>query len=347
MRTGLDRALRSAVGYDVGVISTVDPSTMLWTSCFVSGLPPGGEAERERVIFDLEFAGADVNGYTELANRGTLVARLHHATGGDITTAKRWKPLLSRLGVTDEMRVILASRELVWGTLTLYRQAPSDPFSEHDEQTIRGAVTAMADVLRLTMLRAAIDVPCGVGRPPGMVVVSPAGAITTVSDAARAWLDAIDDRARVPSAIRSVAAAAAAGDSLARAAFPSPDGGWVMLHASALAGDEPGVGVIIEEARAIVLSDVIAGAYGLTPRERDVTALAARGQPTKQIALALGVSPFTVQDHLKAVFAKVGVQSRAELVATLYVQHYEPRRNAGATPSPYGWYLDDHVSLAS
>ncbi len=46
--------------------------------------------------------------------------------------------------------------------------------------------------------------------------------------------------------------------------------------------------------------------------------------------------------HLKAVFAKVGVQSRAELVATLYVRHYEPHR--GTTPSPYGYYLGDNVA---
>jgi hypothetical protein len=53
-----------------------------------------------------------------------------------------------------------------------------------------------------------------------------------------------------------------------------------------------------------------------------------------------------VQDHLKAVFAKVGVQSRGELVAMLYLQHYEPRREAEATPSPYGWYLDDYSAVA-
>jgi hypothetical protein len=70
--------------------------------------------------------------------------------------------------------------------------------------------------------------------------------------------------------------------------------------------------------------------------------LAAQGRSTKQIALSLDIPPFTVQDHLKAVFAKVGVESRAELVATLYVRHYEPHR--GYTPSPYGWYLDDNVT---
>jgi DNA-binding CsgD family transcriptional regulator len=111
----------------------------------------------------------------------------------------------------------------------------------------------------------------------------------------------------------------------------------------AFAGQEAGVGIIIEGARPVTLSEVIAGAYGLTPREREITALAAQGRTTKQMALSLDISPFTVQDHLKSVFGKVGVQSRAELVATLYVRHYEPHRVA--TPSPYGWYLDDNVAV--
>ena len=86
--------------------------------------------------------------------------------------------------------------------------------------------------------------------------------------------------------------------------------------------------------------------YTSSPREREIIALAAQGRSTKQIASALGISPFTVQDHLKAVFAKVGVQSRAELVAALYVRHYEPRRMVGSTPGPYGWYLDDYQAAA-
>ena len=108
----------------------------------------------------------------------------------------------------------------------------------------------------------------------------------------------------------------------------------MILHASPLIGDTPGIGIIVEGARPVTLSEVIAGAYGLTRREREVTGLAAQGRSTKQIALTLGISPFTVQDHLKAVFAKVGVRSRAELVATLYVQHYEPRRGNGSHPQP-------------
>lgn len=348
VRAGLDRALRASVAFDIASISTVDPATMLWTSCFISGLSSDGAAEREQQILELEFSGEDVNGFAELNNGGRLVARLDHTTNGDLAKAARWVRLLSHFEITDEMRVVLTNRDLVWGTLALYRRAPKPPFTARDEAVLRSAVTAMADLFRLAMLRAAVGAPSGIERPPGMVVVSSDGAVDTISDEARAWLVAIDDRERIPSAIRSVAAAAAAGDGLARAAFPAPEGGWVMIHASPLtgAGGSGGVGIIIEAARPVTLTDVIAGAYGLTRREREITALAAQGRSTKHIAAMLGISPFTVKDHLKAVFAKVGVESRAELVATMYVQHYAPRRAAGSTPSPYGWYLDDDVHAA-
>lgn len=344
VRTGLDRALRAGIGYDIASIATVDPATMLWTSCYSSGLPPGGEAERERILYDIEFNGGDINSYTDLFASGALVGRLHHATGGDLTRAQRWEALLRGLGIIDELRAVLVSGDMAWASLTLYRVAPREPFDDGDETVVRRALRAMADLFRLAMLRAAIDTPSGLDDPPGMLLVAPDGRVSALSAAAQRWLDAIDDRHRIPSIVRSVAAAAAAGDSLAHAAVPTADGRWVMLHAAPLTGHDTGMGIIIEEARPAEVSDVIARAYGLTPREREVTALAAQGRSTKQIAHDLEISPFTVQDHLKAVFAKIGVQSRAELVATLYVRHYEPRRRQGATPSPYGWYLDDHAA---
>ena len=58
-------------------------------------------------------------------------------------------------------------------------------------------------------------------------------------------------------------------------------------------------------------------AYGLTSRERDICREVIAGHSTADIAGRLVVSAHTVQDHLKSVFAKVGVRSRGELVARL------------------------------
>lgn len=70
-------------------------------------------------------------------------------------------------------------------------------------------------------------------------------------------------------------------------------------------------------------------AYGLTTRELEITQCLSRGLGTAEIAAALFISPHTVRDHVKAVFAKVGVSSRRELVARLYTEQYEPLAAAG------------------
>lgn len=53
---------------------------------------------------------------------------------------------------------------------------------------------------------------------------------------------------------------------------------------------------------------------GLSPREREVLHLVARGLRVKDAATQLGVSPHTVRNHLKAIFRKLDVHSQAELV---------------------------------
>jgi RNA polymerase sigma factor (sigma-70 family) len=51
----------------------------------------------------------------------------------------------------------------------------------------------------------------------------------------------------------------------------------------------------------------------LTPREREVLRLIARGYPYKEIALRLGISPKTVEAHVSAVLRKLQLSSRHEL----------------------------------
>jgi two-component system nitrate/nitrite response regulator NarL len=52
----------------------------------------------------------------------------------------------------------------------------------------------------------------------------------------------------------------------------------------------------------------------LTPREVEVLALVGQGQSNKAIARRLNISAHTVKYHLEAIFAKLGVRSRAEAV---------------------------------
>ena len=55
----------------------------------------------------------------------------------------------------------------------------------------------------------------------------------------------------------------------------------------------------------------------LTPRERDVARLVAEGQRNREIAGALGISTRTVENHLRAIYEKLGVENRARLITHL------------------------------
>jgi len=68
------------------------------------------------------------------------------------------------------------------------------------------------------------------------------------------------------------------------------------------------------------------------------------GGATDEIASRLYLSPYTVQDHLKAVFDKVGVSTRGELVARLFFDHYAPRLAGGATVGSDGWFAPGRES---
>jgi DNA-binding CsgD family transcriptional regulator len=99
-----------------------------------------------------------------------------------------------------------------------------------------------------------------------------------------------------------------------------------VLQASAASGPEPGrVAIILQGATPSSLTPLIAAAYGLTKRERELTELVLQGFATAEIAARLFISPHTVQEHLKSIFAKAGVRSRRELVGQVFTRHYQPR----------------------
>jgi DNA-binding NarL/FixJ family response regulator len=58
----------------------------------------------------------------------------------------------------------------------------------------------------------------------------------------------------------------------------------------------------------------------LTQREDDVSLLVAQGLTNKQIGEQLFISPTTVRHHLSAIFRKLKISSRFQLIA-LYYRH--------------------------
>lgn len=58
----------------------------------------------------------------------------------------------------------------------------------------------------------------------------------------------------------------------------------------------------------------------LSPREKEIVRLIARGLPNKAIATVLDISQWTVASHLRRIYAKLGVKSRAEMIAQVMGQ---------------------------
>jgi DNA-binding CsgD family transcriptional regulator len=186
---------------------------------------------------------------------------------------------------------------------------------------------------------------CALGAPvpdvrPGLLLFDPDGGLLSANDEARAWLAELPYEQDLPSDLGvgvpmwmlgtvfgALAVARGGGDGTARSRVRTRRGTWLVCHASLLCDAEDvltGVAVVIEPATAAEIAPIIVQAYDLTDREQQITRLIARGAGTAEIADELFLSAHTVRDHVKAIFAKVGVSSRGELVAKLFAEHYEP-----------------------
>lgn len=85
------------------------------------------------------------------------------------------------------------------------------------------------------------------------------------------------------------------------------------------------------------------GASQLSEREREILRLVATGVGNKEIAQALGISPNTVKVHVRRIFAKLGVETRAAatrqalemgLVMTAREEEAQPSAQPAAIPTP-------------
>lgn len=84
----------------------------------------------------------------------------------------------------------------------------------------------------------------------------------------------------------------------------------LVRHLRGIADDQPPLSPVI--ARRVLQFFCPSTADELTPREREVLSLIARGQRLKDVATELGISAHTVGDHVKNIYRKLRVSNRAE-----------------------------------
>lgn len=346
---GLAAELHRSVPHDGATWFGMDPVTMLATApSRVEGLDAGFC----HTYWHLEFHEQDTALFADLA-RGDGAAAMRLSLDDRPTRSIRYRDFMQPQGFGDELRGVFRTGGSTWGVVGLYRDAGRAAFDEDDVAVLQAISATVASALRSHVR----GMSPWLGQPsaPGLVIIGRDGHVVSANAEALCWLRELwpmsaaprevevetfdvfalrDKDLEVPTALYAlVARARAVADGRERAParlrLRDQRGRWLVLHASSLTG--PGgpaggsVAVVIEAAKSAEIAPIVIEAYSLSARERDVVAAIARGGSTAEIAAELFLSPHTVRDYVKAVFEKVGVSSRGELVARLFGEHYSDR----------------------
>jgi len=321
---------------DAAFFATVDPVTLLFTMAVAED--PLGVATP--LFLDNEFGRDDVNKFAALSGSAGRVVSLDRATRGDRSVSPRYREIMAPLGLGDELRAALVAGQHCWGVLCLHREDSSLGFTGQELHLVQRIAPHLAEGLRR-----AVALPAAAGdaaaaeepRTPGIIVLDSHLAVMSISPQAEYWLAEMSgphspEATELPLAVYAAAARLSRFEQLPdTSAAPTVRvrtraGRWLMIHAARL--DGPGgrqTGIVFEPASPTQLSSLFLSAYGLTAAQQRVAALVLQGHSTRQIVSELHISANTVQEHLTAVFDKVGVRSRRELAATLLANRPQER----------------------
>ena len=330
--------LRTAVGFDWWCWTLLDPAADLPTR-YLSNNPIIGGAQR--LFYRMLPAIAQPSPEWQSTRPVTVLSA---ATGGDLHRSKLWRELLGPRGGGDQLVAGLTAGGTAWAHLDLGREQASGWFTPRDAGFMADLAPLLAARLRAGLRTprsrtegdSAEDDSAATGAEPGTIILDRDLALVAATSAAWRWIGRLglqrpSDEEPLPGFIYAAASRlAAAPDGQAEpitVRLQASDGSWVVARVAPVT-DSPrldgGYVVTIEPARASDLAPLLMRAWGLSARERDVASLAIGGLPSPDIGAALFISPHTVRDHLKSVFAKTGVNSRRDLAAALAGQAAVP-----------------------
>lgn len=334
-------ALGRAVPFEFACFATTDPATGLITGAYKTDPSDSRDAE----FAQLEYGTEDVNQFQDVCGRRAPVGLLERDTAGHPERCVRYRDfLVPHFDHGHELRAGFRSRHGVWGVVAMYRPVGHSGFTEDEATFLASVSSTVADGLGAIATRRAEATATPDG--PAVLTLGPGDEPRGATPAVAEYLDRLDSDSAgaLPVPVLALAAAVRARRRGAPAAEPratirTRSGDWLVLAGaplSAARGDDADVVVTIDRAQPPDIVRLVMTALGLTPRERDVVELVLAGRATVEIAHRLGLSAYTVQDHLTAVFDKAGVRSRRELVASLFYEHYAPR--LGQPVDHRGWF---------
>lgn len=309
------KLVERTISTEITCWASIDPETQVISS-MVSGanrIP----AEYEPRLAEAEYSLEEPHTFAALARRGDTLARLSDLPGEDRWRSSRLHDIWEPLGIDEELRVMFRAGGVCWGGAGMVRSGVG--FTALELEFLAAIAPAIGAATRLAM-RSEAQGGTGPGRP-AVVLIGSAGQLVGVTPDARDWQERLD--AIAPGRFQVMMQIMASGSHSAeagyfRARLRDADGRWAVLQASPLiGGEEDQVAVSIEPVTGDQLIGLLLLAYDLSAREREICREVIGGHSTAEISQHLFISAHTVQDHLKSVFAKVGVRSRGELVARL------------------------------
>ena len=313
--------LQSVIGFDRWCWPLADPETLL---------PSSGIAQHEfgpgvPRLLELEYSADGFAAKHVLARRAGTAACLSAETGGDLARSARWDEVMRPVGIGDVAAVACRDSLGCWGWIEAYRDRSDRPFEPDDLELLASVGPSMGSALRRNVIGTNGD-NVGEPTPPGVIVLDRNLRRVSWTAWARTWIAALPSAQLhaamgiLPSVIYPAATRARSESSAtgAHALLRAVDGRWVMIEAAKLEdGGDGQVAVTLRAATAAETFDLFCRVYELSQRERELVSLLAAGLDTRELARRLFISRHTVQDHLKSVFAKVGIHSRRELLARL------------------------------
>jgi DNA-binding CsgD family transcriptional regulator len=322
--------LRDAVPFESACLASCDPDTHLLTGTTKLNLPDARDAEFAHFEYEID----DINTFREIGRRPEPIGVLALDTDGHPERSTRFREfLVPHFDHGNELRATARGDGLTWGLLGLYRPTSSTGFSAAEAAFVAAVSHTLARGLRMGLIvSASRREPVADG--PAVLVLDAQNQVISASGAAAIRLEQLGASLweELPIQLAAVVAGARAlasglTEHVPRARVRAADGQWLVIHAARLdhasgAGDN--VVVTIEQARPPEVIPLLIAAFGLTAREQEVVKRVLAGDSTREIAGLLHMSPYTVQDHLKSIFAKCQVSSRRELIARVFFEHYAP-----------------------